>query len=175
MSRAPSLVLAASLCAAADAQSVSTSTTSTILEPALSRWRAEHGRHWRVDVDEGTGYAELLFGGSVPSDFEPRAEAEWFTLARAALERAAPLHGIEATTLVEHWTQDLPLPWTTDKTTVRFRQAVGGVPVEGGFVNVLFDRRGALLSVQTRALPDVAAFGVSPALGAEAAADLAAS
>jgi hypothetical protein len=161
------LVLAASVPALASAQS------GPIEEP-LAQWRADHGDHWRVDVDEGTGYAEFLFGGSVEAEFEPQDEADWFTLARVALERTAALHGIEQATLVEHWTQYLPLPWTTDKMTVRFRQMVGGVPVEEGFVNVLFDQHGTLLSVQARALPNVASFDVKPAIGGDVAAGLAA-
>jgi hypothetical protein len=140
------------------------------IEAPLEQWRAEHGDNWRVDLDQGTGYAEFLFGGSAEAEFEPVDEADWFTLARVALERTSALHGIEQATLVEHWTQYLPLPWTTDKMTVRFRQMVGGVPVESGFVNVLFDQHGTLLSVQTRALPNVASFDVTPAIDGDAAA-----
>jgi Zn-dependent metalloprotease len=170
MARLASLVLAASICAAADAQSTN---ESPALPGALTRWRAENGGGWRVDIDDGTGYAELLYGASRAAEFEPRDEREWFALARLALERTGELHGIEPQTLVEHGVQDLPLPWTTDKTTVRFHQSVGGVPVEGGFVNVLFDRRGTLLSVQTRALPRVASLDLAPAIDAQAAAELA--
>jgi hypothetical protein len=145
------------------------------LDQALGQWRGEHGDAWRIDVDEGTGYAEFLFGGSVPAPFEPQTDADWFTLARHALALSQDLHGIEPLTLVEHATQFLPLGMvgTTDKMTVKLRQTVGGVPVDGGWVNVLFDAEGRLLSVQTRALPAIAGLDVAPAYGADDAAALA--
>ena len=118
----------------------------------LETWRAEHGQTWRVDVDEGTGFAEFLYGGSAPAAFQPTSDSEWFSAARAALAQTAALHGIEAGTLVEERALYLPLGMTgsTDKMTLRLRQFVSGVPVEGGAVNVLFDATGRLLSVQTR-------------------------
>ena len=140
----------------------------------LETWRAEHGQTWRVDVDEGTGFAEFLYGGSAPAAFQPTSDSEWFSAARAALAQTAALHGIEAGTLVEERALYLPLGMTgsTDKMTLRLRQFVSGVPVEGGAVNVLFDATGRLLSVQTRALPHVLDFPVVPQLGSEAAADI---
>ena len=141
------------------------------LDLALARFRADHGAQWRIDVDEGTGFAEFLYGGALEGEFVPREDAEWFTLARAALERTSELHGIEQATLIEERALHLPLGFagTSDKFTLRFRQVVNGVPVDDGRVNVLFDMRGRLLSVQTRALPGVAALQTVPGVTAEQA------
>jgi len=51
--------------------------------------------------------------------------------------------------------QFLPLGMigSTDKITVRFRQSRGTIPIAHGAMNVLFDARGRLLSIQTRAIP----------------------
>ncbi|MCY3002702.1 MAG: hypothetical protein NTV21_12945 [Planctomycetota bacterium] len=141
-------------------------------QDALTQWRAEYGSNWQVDLDEGTGRAEFLFGGKAPAVLEPVVEADWFTLARQALANAQNLHGIEQSTLVEASTQFLPLGLvgSTDKLTVKFQQAVGGVPVEGGFVNVLFSSRGELLSIQTRALPGIAGLDTTAHIVADEAA-----
>jgi hypothetical protein len=142
------------------------------VESALADWRKQHGANWEVFMDTGTGRASFLYGGSAPAPFEPASEADWFTLARGALAQTQELHGIEAATLVEHSTlfQPLGMVGTTDKQTVKFRQLVAGVPVDGGFVNVLFDARGRLLSVQTRALPGIAGLDVVPNYTADEAA-----
>ncbi len=142
------------------------------LDAALERWRAAHGAGWRLDVDEGTGYAEFVFGAKAERDSRPASELQWFLAAREALAAAQDLHGIEGATLVEQRTSFLPLGMvgSSDKQTVRFLQAVRGVPVDGGAVNVLFDMQGSVLSIQTRALPGIANMDVRPSITAEAAA-----
>ncbi len=157
--------------AAASAQLAAQSSSSNVptrppLDQALEQWREQHGGSWNLFLDSGTGYAEFVYGGSARLGFAPRSEADWFTAARESLAAARDLHGIEGATLVEHWTQFLPLGMvgTSDKMTVRFRQEVAGVPVDGGWINVLFDSRGTLLSIQTRALPGLVGFDTTPAL-----------
>ncbi|MBM3987145.1 MAG: hypothetical protein FJ294_04195 [Planctomycetes bacterium] len=142
------------------------------LREALSGWREQHGSSWSMFMDSGTGMADFLYGGSVAAPFEPVSEADWFTLARGALAQAQAIHGIEAGTLVEFSTlfQPLGMIGSTDKQTVKFQQMVGGVPVVGGFVNVLFNARGDLLSIQTRALPGIAGLDVTPTYTADEAA-----
>jgi hypothetical protein len=142
------------------------------VQSALADWRKQHGSNWEVFMDTGTGRASFLYGGSAPAPFEPASDADWFTLARGALAQTQALHGIEAATLVEHSTlfQPLGMVGSSDKQTVKFRQLVAGVPVDGGFVNVLFDARGRLLSVQTRALPGIAGLDVVPNYTADEAA-----
>jgi hypothetical protein len=166
---------AALLASNARAATQSSAATRPDLDTALEQWRESHGTSWNVFRDAGTGYAEFVYGGSARLGLAPRSDAQWYSAARESLAVARDLHGIEGATLVEHFTQFLPLGMvgTTDKMTVRFRQAVGGVPVDGGYVNVLFDARGTLLSIQTRALPGLAEFDTQPALSAELGGDYA--
>src|SRR5687767_10887378 len=147
----------------------------SVVDGALARWRAEHGGSWDVALDGGTGFAEFVYGGSAAAPFEPSNEADWFRLARHALAATEALHGIEGATLIEDRVLYLPLGMAggADKMTVRFRQFVAGVPVDGGSANVLFRPDGALLSVQTRALPRVAGLEVPATLDAAAAIELA--
>jgi hypothetical protein len=63
----------------------------------------------------------------------------------------------------------LALTGSTDKVTVRLRQAVNGVPVEDGTVNALFTPAGDLLSIDSKALPALADFDTRPTLSAEGA------
>jgi hypothetical protein len=139
---------------------------------ALERWRADHGSGWRVDLDEGTGYAEFVYGAKAVREQAPVSEVEWFLAAREALAAAQDLHGIEPSTLLEERTAFLPLGMigSSDKLSVRFRQQVKGVPVDGGAVNALFDLQGSLLSIQTRALPHVSSMDVRASITSEAAA-----
>ncbi len=146
------------------------------LSGAIERWREAHGAGWRVEIDPGTSAVEFLYGYHAQAPFTPRKDEEWFELARWALDESVALHGIEGSTLVEDRALFLPLGMvgTSDKVTVRFRQAVNGVPVEWGSVNVLFDARGRLLAIQTRALPGVEALNVAPTLSTQSALQIAA-
>ncbi|HEV8113580.1 MAG TPA: thrombospondin type 3 repeat-containing protein [Planctomycetota bacterium] len=142
---------------------------------ALARWKTSRGAEWRVEPDPETGFAKMLYGGSAPAAFAPREDADFARLARRAIEDATELLGIDAVTLGQERVQFLPLGQigSSDKYTVRLRQSVGGVPVVGGFVNVLFDAQGRLLSVQSTALPKLEGFRVRPVyapLAAEAVA-----
>jgi hypothetical protein len=141
------------------------------VEAAFERFEHEHGAGWRLDVDEGTGQLEFLFGKSLAPSFEPHSEREWFTLAREALARTQELFGIEPQTLVEERVLFLPLGMvgTSDKWTVSFAQRVNGVPVEQGSVNVLFDARGRMLAVQAHALPGIAGLDTRATVSREAA------
>jgi hypothetical protein len=137
----------------------------------LARWRTREGPEWRVDVDPQTGFARMLHGGSAVPAFLPRQDADFAPLARLAVEATSDLFGIDASTLVDERVQFLPLGQigSSDKITVRLRQAVEGVRVVGGFVNVLFDVQGRLLSIQSTALPHLEGFAVRPAFSALAA------
>ena len=161
------LVAAVSIAAAAPA-SVSTagSPVSMNLDTALGRFRADHGPNWALKVDAQTGYLEMLYGGSAVIAANARSDAEFEGLARTALGMTADLHGIDADTLVHERTLFLPLGQigTTDKETVKFRQEVGGVPVVGGYVNVLFSSSGTLLSVQSTGMPRLSGFDTTPTI-----------
>ena len=142
---------------------------------ALDAWRAEHGDSWDMLYDKQTGAGPFLFGGSAEAPFAPHSDADYFTLARRALEQTFAIHRIDASTLLDDEVMFLPLgnAGSTDKMTVQFRQVVAGVPVIHGFANVLFDAHGTLLSVDTTALPELARFGTTPAITAERAARIA--
>jgi hypothetical protein len=148
---------------------------------ALEHFRAQHGPAWRASFDGGTGRVEFLHGGALELDARelgarPRNDAEWFARARQVLELTAELHGVELEHLRDERALFLPLGQvgSSDKWTVRFRQEVGGVPVESGAVNVLFDARGRMLSIQTHALPQLGELDVAPQLTSAQARQLAA-
>ncbi len=140
--------------------------------PALGalfgEWQAEHGTNWRLHVALDTGYLEMLSGGKAQLSFEPRDDADFAVLARQALAQTVAMHGLEDSTLQLENSLHLPLGiiGSSDKMTVRFRQVVRGVPVEGGFANVLLDMHGALLSVQVTGSPMLASFPTSSTLDA---------
>ena len=139
-------------------------------------WRSQHGGGWHVDVDRFTGRANFLGGGTLSSEWVPRGDEDFFVLARRMVEATAVMTGLELQTLVDERVKFLPLGLigTTDKMTVSLTQEVGGVPVLGGRVNVLFDLTGGVLSLQSTALPGVAGLHTLPGLPAEDARELAA-
>jgi hypothetical protein len=137
------------------------------IRAALQAWRAEHGPEWQLVYDQLTLHGRMLFGGGAPARSLPRGDPGWRLLARHFVDEARPLLGIEPETLRDEPVVALPLAalGTTDKLAVRFRQELGGVPVERGFVDVVFERAtGTLLAIDSQALPDS-----SVALGATVA------
>lgn len=137
----------------------------------LEEWRATRGPSWRLTADAETGTLELLSGGAAAPAFAPRVDADFVDLALVALDQTFAMHGIDPGTLIPDRTMFLPLGQigSSDKMTVRFREAVDGVLVEGGFVNVLFSASGQLLSIQSTGLPHLSGFGTSPSLTGERA------
>ena len=146
---------------------------TTAQDPARAweDWKSRHGTGWNLIPDETTGFARMIHGGGVPAERAPRTDADFAALARARLVEALPLHGIEPETLELARVQFMPLGQigSTDKTVVKFRQHASGVRVVGGFVNVLFDQRGTLLSIQTSAQPGLAQLSTLPELEPAAA------
>lgn len=120
----------------------------------------------------------MLFGGNARSPFEPSTTEPdaWFTLARYWAEQTFEMHGVESDQLVEERFRFMPLGQinSTDKITVRLAQVVGGVPVEDGAINVLFDTSGRLLSVHSTAAPTLTHPSGKPTTGAGFAALVAA-
>ncbi len=133
----------------------------------MDAWRAQHGSSWAVALDAQTGYAEMLYGGSAfPIPSEPRTDEDFVVLGAQRLPGLAELTGIPANQLEFVRTVFLPLgqAGSSDKQTIRYRQVVNGIPVQGGFVNLLFAATGELLSVQSTGLPQAADVGTLPAL-----------
>ncbi|HEV8112452.1 MAG TPA: hypothetical protein VGR31_06720 [Planctomycetota bacterium] len=148
---------------------------SSELASRLESWRAIHGPTWQLAADVETGYAKMVYGGKSAPAFRPIDDAQFVDLARAALTESRALHGIETSSLVADRVVFLPLGQigSSDKMTVRFHQEIGGVRVVGGYVNVLFDANGAMLSVQSTGLTDLARFATQPTVDAARALALA--
>ncbi len=146
------------------------------VQQALDSWRADHGANWQMAIDETTGYGRFLYGGGAAPIFTPRTDADFLVLARQVARDTYSLHGIEVATLVDDEVMLLPLSHagSSDKMTVQFRQMINGVQVEGGFLNVLFDRSGRVLSVDTTAIPKLAGMLTSPAVSSKRAGEIAA-
>jgi hypothetical protein len=151
-------------------------TQSPSLEQALAQWRAAHGSEWRMEVDHETNQLKMLYGGHASMATHPRTDAEFIALAQTAVAQTAPMHGIDASTLVVERAQFLPLGQvgSGDKETVRLREEVNGIPVVNGYVNVLFSTNGTLLSVQSTGLPHLAQFSTVASLSADGARSIAA-
>ena len=134
---------------------------------AFGQWNEARGGLWRLEYEKRTQAARFLYGGSAAGSFVPGSDDDYFVLARELLSETFGMHRVNAATLVERRVVFLPLGMAggSDKMTVRFTQEVRGVPVIGGSVNVLFDTKGRLLSIDVSALPDLAGFATTPALG----------
>ena len=126
----------------------------------LSSWRSAHGSSWQARANPQTGSIEMLFGGTARPPFAPdtSVEQDWFDLARFWIGETHAMHGVDDVELRHPRFTYLPLAQsnTTDKIAVRYEQVMGDVPVEQGHLNLLFDTRGWLLSLQTTAAPTVA-------------------
>jgi hypothetical protein len=147
----------------------------THLQSELQAWRSQHGANWRMEYDNAVGFARFIYGGSAEPIFTPHEDADFLVVARDAVKQTRPLHGIDEATLVDDSVLFLPLGTigSTDKMTVQFRQEVHGVAVDHGFVNVLMDRAGRLLSVDITGMPGVGAVSTSPSLSARRASEIA--
>ncbi|MFT7668369.1 MAG: hypothetical protein ACI8X5_001061 [Planctomycetota bacterium] len=156
-------ILSPTLFAQADSESQSITFEVT---QRFAAWNQDNGSTWRNYADKQTGYLNFLFGGNAAAAFEPSDDEDFFVLGRLAIEDTENMHGIASETLVTERVLHLPLELmgSSDKFTVRFTQAVDGVPVLGGKVNTLFTTDGRLLSVQSSAMPGVTNMSTSAAV-----------
>ena len=129
-------------------------------EILLRNWQADHGPNWHLRSNRNTGTLEMLYGGKAEPVFEANVNRneDWYRLTRYWLAQSSAMHGVLGQDLVEDKVVFLPLAQsnTTDKMTVSLRQQIGGIPVEDGRVNALYDLEGSLLSLHTTAAPSVA-------------------
>ena len=130
---------------------VSSLSSGTLSGGALKEWRQSHGSAWRVELNQQSARAEMLFGGRVLAESAPVGDADWFQLGRERVAEARALLGVDPQHLVERQVAFLPLGWigTTDKFAVSYDQVLDGIPVEGARANALFNARGDLLSLHT--------------------------
>ena len=138
---------------------------------AFAAWRQEHGATWVMRTHLGTDTARFLYGGRVEPALRPQQDADFVTLARAALDASAAMFGLDPDGLVDAQVQRLPLAriGTTDKVAVLFRQVHRGVPVVGGGASVLLQADGSLLAVDATGLPHLGRLDPFPATTAAAA------
>jgi hypothetical protein len=143
------------------------------LDSSLQAWRSEHGPAWTMRTDRGTGHMQMLFGGTTQARLSPPVgdEQGWIALAREWVASTVALHGIEGHELPQGRFVYLPLGMArgTDKISVSFEQAVGGLPVAGGRVNVLMNTHGQLLSVHSTGAPSTRGLPRQPAISGNAA------
>ena len=139
----------------------------------FGEWSTTNGPSWHLFIDEETGYAQFIGGGSAAPAFAPRlnADADFVSLAHIALAGTEHLTGVESVTLVRERVKLVPLGLigSTDKVAVLFEQEVGGLPVFDGSLSVLFDLRGNLLSVQSTAMPQVTGVATTPTVSTDRA------
>lgn len=130
----------------------------------LNGWKAQHGSEWHVRTAEDSGYARILFGGTAQGTMSPKGEADFFTLARTKVTELAPMFGVTSNQLINDEVLLIPMAafGSTDKITVRMSQAINGVPVEGGSVNVLFTPSGDMLSYDAQVTRVPANFDTVP-------------
>ena len=159
-----SLAALAGLAPPSDAQ-------STEVAAQLDAWRADHGASWNVRGWYDHSYARMLYGGNAAPAFAPTSDADFVTLARNYVDQTGAMFAVDNSVLAEDSVMLLPLAQigTTDKMTVRFAQEVNGVPVEYGSVNVLMSMEGELLSIDARAIPNVALQDTIPTIDSETA------
>jgi len=123
----------------------------------LDDFRSRFGPNWTTHTNAITGRAELIYGGIAQWPGMPRTDEEWMVRARLAVAASQSLHGVDIETLVSGRVQLLPLGivGSGDKWAVELRQEIEGLRVHGATVNVLFDARGALISIQSHAVTDL--------------------
>ncbi len=149
------------------------------LDPDLNQlteaWRADHGSKWLVEENDETGYARMLYGYNSPSAEKPRSDADYLRTASAFVSEAAPLFGLEMSTMTADSVRMIPLGTvgTSDKMSVIFRQEVNGVPVVNGWTCVLLGLDGELLAIDFTGVQNVASLDTGPATSADAAVDFA--
>ncbi len=141
----------------------------------LLEWQSVHGPSWRVLIDEAGTMARTLYNGTATGTFQPLDDEQRYTLAREFLVEAWDMFGLDDDTLVSDRVQLLPLGTvgSTDKTVVRLRQEVLGVPVRGGSVHAILDEDDHLVCLDSEALPHASGFDVVPDVSPQTAQDFA--
>ena len=134
------------------------------LEASLGELRTRTAAPWRIRRDSETGYADFVYGATLAPSFQPQGDAEFAELARGYLAEAYQVMGIDPASLGEPTVTILPpsLGGGMDKVAVSFEQAVRGVPVTRGHVNILMSSGGALLALDSRGLPELSDLDTRP-------------
>jgi hypothetical protein len=141
------------------------------IDASLADWRGINGHDWSVQIDPGTGFASLIYGGRARSGADLRDEAQAIEAARGFIESTKLMHGHDARTLPAGDAVFLPLGQigSSDKWNVKYRQSVDGIRVVGGYLNVLMNANGVLLSLQSTGLPGISDLLTVPAIAPRSA------
>lgn len=133
---------------------------------AFQSWNAQNGGNWLLRLEPRTGAGRLLWGATREAPFRAAADREYVALAEMALDELFDVFRIDSATLRVLAVHQLPLSriGSSDKVAVELAQETRGLRVVGGFVTVLFAPGGALLAVDSTALPGVEGLDTRPTL-----------
>jgi len=129
----------------------------------FASWQEEYGE-WILHSDPARGAARFLYGGTIEAPWTVKDPSDLETLAREAFDHSFPMFRIADSTLVHAQTKHLDLSriGTSDKWAVRFIQVHQGIEVVGASVHALFGPGGALLALDSGALPGVEDLATRP-------------
>ena len=142
---------------------------------ALDSWQTDHGANWRLRLHDDLTTGRHLWGYHTEAAITPSVDADYEELARMAYDEAYGIFAIADGTLTLEQVKFLALQQigTTDKVAIEFRQHVKGVEVLDASAHAIFDTKGSLLSLDSRAIPGVENLSVRPVADRFAAANAA--
>ncbi|MFK5956556.1 MAG: hypothetical protein QM477_08945 [Planctomycetota bacterium] len=131
---------------------------------ALDSWQMDHGANWRLRLHDDLTTGRHLWGYHTEARFTPSLDSDYEELARMAYDEAYGMFAVADGTLTLEQVKHLALQQigTTDKVAVEFRQYVKGIEVLEASAHAIFDTKGSLLSLDSRAIPGVESISVRP-------------
>ncbi|MEW6746243.1 MAG: hypothetical protein AB1486_26175 [Planctomycetota bacterium] len=150
------------------------SDSTALLGPAtiqLGAFQERFGDRPRIDWNLELRTPRHIWGFPMETGVVPTTLAEWEELAREILDSYPDLFGASSSELVTAQVKRIPLSHVglTDKIAVTFRQAVGDLPVRGGWATVVFDTRGRILSIRNELLPGADLLSPTPSISERSA------
>ena len=123
--------------------------------------------NWNFD----TGFPGFIFGRSIDILGAPQDDAGYEATARRFVDVFPGLFGFDSSVLVTEQVKhiDLASTGTTNKVAVGFTQWVGGLPVKGGSVSVLFNSDGSIIGIENNGIPNVETLDVVPTISEQQA------
>lgn len=133
---------------------------------------AKHPGAWRIATEPTSGNAAFVFGSRFAFAGPQGNDVGWAAAARAVVDDHREFFGFDSTQLELRQVKPLALSriGSSDKIAVVFDQIVDGIPVLGGSVSVLFDRKsGDVLALDTTGAPHADRAATTPRLTASQA------
>ncbi|MDA1112690.1 MAG: hypothetical protein O3A95_00100 [Planctomycetota bacterium] len=142
---------------------------------ALDTWQNQHGENWRLRLHDDLTTGRHLWGYHTEAPFTPSLDSDYEELARMAFDEAYGIFAVADGSLTLEQVKFLALQQigTTDKVAVEFRQHVQGIEVLDASAHAIFNTKGSLLSLDSRAIPGVESLSVRPVADRFAAANAA--